>query len=184
MTRTQEILLSLVNEHGLDKTLELTSLTLYQLILQLDEYFDFPSLEDDEMQDVLLSLFSDTDLLVKKYKNFELSWDAQNDYFMVWKYENETTGEIMSSLVTPFYEGPFIPVDTTYYSFIDSEGNRAHDYEEKFTNLNINKNKIVSLNSIIDWFNTTYIKEVYRQLTIDLKIYRHDNNVNVDESVD
>ena len=164
--KLSETLRNIFYEYGVEKTLLMTGLNIFQLFDRMGEV----SIGPDKSYDILFHIFRNDqfkDTLLKKIGYFTLYWDGMEGVLR-WTYKKGT--EIMESMCTPYWDGqPGTPVFTEYYSY-SKDGDT---WEEKEYYIK-SPSQFNSLEELIDWFNSEYILKVHKILTNHLKLYREE----------
>lgn len=164
-----QTLRNIFTEYGLEKTLLMTGLNVFQLFDRMGEV----NINADKSYDILFHIFRNDqfkDVLLKKINNFTLDWDSTEE-ILSWTFRRGI--ETMESYCTPYLDGqPGTPVFTEYYTYGkdgDTTWNEKEDYIKAPSQFN-------SLEELIDWFNSEYILKVHKKLMSHLKLYREEYN--------
>jgi hypothetical protein len=156
-----ELLVKMVNEHGVYKSMEMTGLDVIQLFDRMGNNIVI----DSEMANDLLRMLWDKNLLPKNVNNWKLSFDTF-DGVLYW--ELNTKSEESQAMCTPFWEGyESVPIDFSYYTYIE-DGIRYEYNPEWFESIDY-KDNFDSIQDLIEWFKEWYIPIVYHQLNKFLK---------------
>lgn len=162
-----ETLRNIFSEYGLEKTLLMTGLNVFQLFDRIGKV----SIDPEKSFEILFHLFRNDqfkDTLLKKINNFTLDWDSMEGTLR-WTYKRGD--EIMESMCTPYCDNqPGTPVFTEYYTY-SKDGNTTWSEKEDYIKA---PSKFNSLEELIDWFNSDYILKVYNRLVNHLKLYREE----------
>ena len=166
MTKKQQVLLKIVERFGISQAVKSTGLSLYEIYKELDGHLEFTP---DVCFELLEDMFNNTSLLKQTDENISLDWGVFNDYTCTWFYTNERTGEKLTTMATPFWDGrPIVPVDiedyvvdkfdpkTREWNIIYQEYADFHDtlqYQDV-------PEKFGRLSHLINWFNEVYFEEV------------------------
>ena len=160
---------NIFTEYGLEKTLLMTGLNVFQLFDRIGEV----NINTNDSYEILYHLFNNTkfkDALLKKIDNFTLDWDSLEG-IMRWTYKKGD--EIMESMCTPYWDGEAgTPVFTEYYTY-NKNGNTTWKEKEDYIQAPL---QFDSLEELIDWFNSDYILKVHKRLMSHLKSYREEYN--------
>lgn len=157
-----KLLVKMVNEHGVYKTIEMTGLDVIQLFDRMGNNIVI----DSEMANDLLRMLWNKNLLPKNVNNFKLHFETF-DGVLYW--ELESTSESIQAMCTPFWEGyASIPIDFSYYTYIDGLGNKVDANPEWYESIDY-KDNFDSIQDLIEWFKEWYIPVVYHQLNKFLK---------------
>ena len=164
MKDRKKILNDLITKGGLSSAANLTGLSKLNLIKLSDCYID-----TEMANDIIPDLIRE-ELIPRKYKNCEISFDRMSgvvEWICVW--DKETT----YTYATPFWDVELgIPVDTTAY--MDGLGNEFNDnqftdikWDEGFDNL-----------ALYDrWIRRFYLPQVHNVIQKHLDEYRNDSMV-------
>jgi len=162
-----KLLRNLLNENGLDKTLTITGLDIFQLF----DRIGFVKIDADMSYQLIYHLFRIyDDELTKKISNYTLEFNF--DGVMEWNYKNKKTNESMFALCTPYWDGnSFTPIDCEYYikddfEFLKDDGD---DFYFSFKC----PNEFNSLMELMYWYENEYIPTVYNKLNEFLEEFRN-----------
>lgn len=161
-----QVLMNLLNNHGLYKTLTITGLNTIQLFDRIGPMV----INSDLAYEIILELWVNHDVLKTKVGDYGLTHDPFEGTIR-WVYYNKETDERMYSICTPFWDGnAWIPINVEEYErqgdSIEKQGEYAIKAPSEFT----------SIKQIINWYNTYYINSVYKVLNKFLESYREDYN--------
>lgn len=157
-----QVLRNLLSEYGLDKTLTITGLNIIQLFDRIGPLIINPDLT----YDIILELWSKTDLLTREIDDYYLSYDPFEGTIR-WVYSNKKTEELMYSICTPYWDAKdWIPINVEQYVKHANEMDVRGEFIIKAPN------EFLSLNQIVKWYNDYYIKSVVKVLNQFLEKYR------------
>lgn len=165
--KVNSLLRKIFIENGLEKTLTITGLDIFELFNKIE-----PVQIDASMSyDLIYILFKKYDkVLTKKFGQYSLEFNF--DGVMEWTYENKQTKEYMYALCTPYWDGnSFTPIDCEYYSNSGFQINKEDD-EEYYTSFKCPE-EFNSLLDLIYWYENEYIPNVYNSLNEFLKKFRN-----------
>lgn len=166
--KVSNLLRNLLSEYGLEKTLLMTGLNVFQLFDRMGEV----NINADKSYEILFHVFRNDqfkDVLLKKINNFTLDWESTGG-ILHWTFNRGI--EIMKSMCTPYWDGqPGTPVFTEYYSY-SKDGDTWDDKEDYIKA----PSQFNSLEELIDWFNSEYILKVHKKLMSHLESYREEYN--------
>jgi hypothetical protein len=164
-----QTLRNIFTEYGLEKTLLMTGLNVFQLFDRMGKV----SIDPDKSYDILFHIFTNDqfkDALLKKIGYFTLHWDS-SEGIMRWIYRKGD--ETMESMCTPYWDGyKGTPVFTEYYTY-NKNGDTTWKEKEDYIQAPL---QFDSLEELIDWFNSDYILKVHKRLMSHLKSYREEYN--------
>lgn len=179
MTEKQKILFKLIERLGLERVSKSTGLSIYEIYNQLDGYLDFTP---EICNEILENMFNETSLLKRKEGEFTLDWGVFTDGVCTWFYNNEKTGEKLTTLATPFWDGnDFTPINIEGY-VVDRYDPKTkewsivyQEYPEMWDALRYDEipESFERLSHLINWFNDVYfedVKEVILDGLSDLRI--------------
>jgi hypothetical protein len=156
-----ELLVKMVNEHGVYKAMEMTGLDVIQLFDRMGNNIVI----DSEMANGLLRMLWNKNLLPKNVNNWKLSFDTF-DGVLYWDLTTES--EEAQAMCTPFWEGyNSVPIDFSYYTYIE-DGIRYEYNPEWYESIDY-KDNFNSIQDLIEWFKEWYIPVVYHQVNKFLK---------------
>ena len=159
--KVTELLVKLVNEHGVYKAMQMTGLDIIQLFNRLGNNVVI----DSEMANELLRMLWNQNLLPKNVNNWKLSFDTM-DGVLYWELKSDT--EEITAMCTPFWEGyESIPIAFSHYT-VKENGTEVEHNPELYESINY-KDNFDSIQDLIEWFKEWYIPVVYRQLNKFLK---------------
>jgi len=163
------LLMNLVKENGLSKTLEITGLNIINLFDRIGNF----AIDANLLNEIILELFDkNDDILINKINNYSLYLDSLEGTIR-WTYTNNKTNERMFAICTPFWDGnDFLPIDVEGY--IKDEDELWNEFQ-KIIPISPDFN---SIEEIIEWFNTKYINTVVSVLDGCLKDYRKKYKLN------
>jgi hypothetical protein len=168
--KINNLLRNLLSENGLDKTLTITGLNVFQLF----DKIGFIPINPDMSYVLIYHIFRNyDDELTKKIGDYTLEFNF--DGVMEWNYKNKKTNESMYALCTPYWDGnSFTPIDCEYYIKYDFEFSK--DDEDDFYFSFKCPNEFNSLMSLMSWYEEEYIPTVYNKLNEFLEKYRNIKN--------
>lgn len=159
--KISELLVKLVNEHGIYKAIQITGLN----VIQLFERANNKIVIDSEMANDILRMLWNENLLPKNVNNWEIYFESF-DGILYWNLK--TDNEEVQSMCTPFFEGTkSVPMDFAYYTYIE-DGIRYEYNPDWYENVEY-KDNFYSIQDLIEWFKEWYIPVVYHQLNKFLK---------------
>lgn len=180
MTKKQEVLLKIVERLGISQAVKSTGLSIYEIYKELDGHLEFTS---GVCVELLEDMFNSTSLLKQTDENISLEWGVFTDGICTWFYNNKRTGEKLTILATPFWEGNSnVPVEiedyvvdkfdpnTREWNIIYQEYADFHDtleYEDV-------PEKFERLSHLINWFNEAYFEDV-KEVIYDGLTYLRNN---------
>jgi hypothetical protein len=169
MTKKQEVLLKLVERLGVRRTIKVTGLSLFNMCHELDGHLE---LTPEICSDLLEDMFNNTSLLKQTDENITLDWGVFTDGACIWFYNNKQTGEKLTTLATPFYNGyNYVPVNIEDY-VVDRFDPNTREWTivyQEYGGLydNIEYEEIPqNLEELITWFNEVYFEDV-KEIVLD-----------------
>ena len=160
MKTKSEVLAKLVNKSGVQKTLDITGYNILELFMALE---DKVKIDSEVALDLIFELRGNTTLLRDRIGHAKLKFSGY-DKIIHWSlnppYEN------MEAMCTPFWGGDkSIPIDTTEYNYLDKNNKSQTTYDEYNGTIELdNLEPFNSVSELVDWFNNSYLNEVYEIL--------------------
>jgi len=170
MKTKSEVLAKLVNKSGVQKTLDITGYGILELFMALE---DKVKIDSEVALDLLFELRGNTNLLHDRIGHAKLRFDTY-EQLIYWRltppYEN------MEAMGTPFWGGEtIIPIDTTEYNYLDKNNKSQTIYDEYNHTIELDDlEPFNSVSELVNWFNNSYLNEVYEILLGYLEEYRRE----------
>ena len=170
MKSKSEVLAKLVNKSGVQKTLDITGYNILELFMALEDKI---KIDSEIALELIFELRGNTDLLHDKIGHARLRF-SNFDGAIYWTIYHPY--EIMESMCTPFWDGrQNIPIDTIEYSYNDKNNTPHTVYDDLNDNITLRMlEPFNNINELVNWFNTSYLNEVYEVLMDHLEIYRRE----------
>lgn len=165
--KIDNLLRNIFTENGLEKTLYITGLNIFQLFDKMEPV----TITTDMSHDLLYHIFSNYKKeLTKKIGHYKLEFNF--DGVLEWIYENKDTKEYMYSLCTPYWDGDSrTPIDCEYYTNNNFQIDKESD-DEYFTSFK-GPEEFNSLYDLMYWYENEYIPTVYNTLNDFLTKFRN-----------
>jgi hypothetical protein len=169
MKSKSEVLAKLVNKSGVQKTLDITGYSILELFMALE---DKVKIDSETAYQLLFELKANTNLLHDKIGYAKLRF-SEIDGIVHWTLN--LPDEIMEAMCTPFWDGErYIPIDVTEYTYRNNDS--VYDLDNtKIKNIKLDKlEPFNSVSELVNWFNNTYLNEVYDVLLRYLQLCREE----------
>ena len=169
MKSKSEVLAKLVNKSGVQKTLDITGYSILELFMALE---DKVKIDSETAYQLLFELKANTNLLHDKIGYAKLRF-SEMDGIVHWRLI--LPDEIMEAMCTPFWDGErYIPIDVTEYTYRNNDS--VYDLDNtKIKNIKLDKlEPFNSVSELVNWFNNTYLNEVYDVLLRYLQLCREE----------
>jgi hypothetical protein len=133
---------------------------------------DKVKIDSETAYQLLFELKANTNLLHDKIGYAKLRF-SEMDGIVHWRLI--LPDEIMEAMCTPFWDGErYIPIDVTEYTYRNNDS--VYDLDNtKIKNIKLDKlEPFNSVSELVNWFNNTYLNEVYDVLLRYLQLCREE----------